>query len=374
MAAMVKAILGQTTTGMEIHMKLKSLLLGSAAALVAFSGARAADAVIAEPEPVEYVRVCDAFGAGYFYLPGTETCLKIGGFVRYDIDVDSEGESFGKNTVASLQFSAKSDTELGTLEGFIDFRTGKKNSIRFDGPPVVAAAATTSVGLESAYISLGGLKMGYFANAFDGGLVGEYDSLGGSTGNTISYTFASDGFDATIGLDEDVAETNYVPNISANAGFTAGAFAVRAFVSYDEELGNTAVKLRVGADVTEGGRLEAALIYSSDPTYSWSASEWSIAAGYKQKVSDQVSITVNGQYWANTNGEVKINGNDVVAGGVKGVYASGDAFLIGANVDWTPVKNFLVRGQVAYYKFDGATAANPDTDGIIGKVRFQRSF
>ncbi|MDF1776208.1 MAG: porin, partial [Rhizobiaceae bacterium] len=65
-------------------MNIKSLLLGSAAALFAVSGASAADAIIAaEPEPVEYVRVCDAFGAGYFYIPGTETCLKLSGFLRY---------------------------------------------------------------------------------------------------------------------------------------------------------------------------------------------------------------------------------------------------------------------------------------------------
>src|SRR4051812_26392640 len=72
------------TGGQE--MNIKSLLLGSAAALVAVSGAKAADAVVvAEPEPVEYVRVCDVYGTGFFYLPGTETCLKIGGYVRVDI-------------------------------------------------------------------------------------------------------------------------------------------------------------------------------------------------------------------------------------------------------------------------------------------------
>ena len=61
-------------------MNIKSLLLGSAAALVAVSGARAADAVVvAEPEPAEYVRICDVYGAGYYYIPGTETCLKISG-------------------------------------------------------------------------------------------------------------------------------------------------------------------------------------------------------------------------------------------------------------------------------------------------------
>ena len=69
-------------------MNIKSLLLGSAAALVAVSGARAADAVVvAEPEPVEYVRVCDVYGTGFYYMPGTETCLKVSGYVRYDIGV-----------------------------------------------------------------------------------------------------------------------------------------------------------------------------------------------------------------------------------------------------------------------------------------------
>ncbi|MCP4135749.1 MAG: porin, partial [bacterium] len=63
-------------------MKIKSLLLGSAAALIAVSGAQAADAVMVEPEPVEYVRICDAYGAGFFYIPGTETCLKFSGYVR----------------------------------------------------------------------------------------------------------------------------------------------------------------------------------------------------------------------------------------------------------------------------------------------------
>ena len=52
-------------------MNIKSLLLGSAAALVAVSGARAADAVVvAEPEPVEYVRVCDVYGTSFYYIPG----------------------------------------------------------------------------------------------------------------------------------------------------------------------------------------------------------------------------------------------------------------------------------------------------------------
>ena len=53
-------------------MDIESLRIGSAAALVALSAARASDAVVAAgPEPVEHVRVCNAFDAGFFYIPGT---------------------------------------------------------------------------------------------------------------------------------------------------------------------------------------------------------------------------------------------------------------------------------------------------------------
>ena len=59
-------------------MKLvKSLLLGSAAGIAAVAGAQAADLPSRKAAPVEYVRVCSAYGAGFFYIPGTDTCLRI---------------------------------------------------------------------------------------------------------------------------------------------------------------------------------------------------------------------------------------------------------------------------------------------------------
>ena len=67
---------------------LKSLLLGSAAGLVAVAGAQAAD-LPAKAKAVEYVKVCDAYGAGFYYIPGTDTCLKVGGAIRVDYYVNS---------------------------------------------------------------------------------------------------------------------------------------------------------------------------------------------------------------------------------------------------------------------------------------------
>ncbi len=66
---------------------VKGILLGSGAALLTVASAQAADLPTRKAAPVEYVRICDAYGAGFFYIPGTETCLKIGGRVRADYAV-----------------------------------------------------------------------------------------------------------------------------------------------------------------------------------------------------------------------------------------------------------------------------------------------
>src|SRR6185312_1376405 len=122
-------------------MNMKSLLLGSAAMIFAVPAAYAADAVVvAEPEPMEYVRICDVYGAGFYYIPGTETCLKVGGYIRYDIragnggnrglidvvdkldaakGIDSTNDTYYKRARAAMQLDARSETELGTLRGYM---------------------------------------------------------------------------------------------------------------------------------------------------------------------------------------------------------------------------------------------------------------
>ncbi|TPQ52167.1 porin, partial [Prosthecomicrobium hirschii] len=71
---------------------MKFKLATMAAAMFAATGAAsAADLGRPAPAAVDYVKVCDAYGAGFFYIPGSQTCLKIGGYVRaeyraYDFD------------------------------------------------------------------------------------------------------------------------------------------------------------------------------------------------------------------------------------------------------------------------------------------------
>src|ERR1044072_9277499 len=113
-------------------MNIKSLLLGSAAALAVVSGAQAADAVVAaEPEPMEYVKVCDAYGTGFFYIPGTETCLKIGGQVRYEKRIAKVGDTpttYDKHSRIKLGVEAKNDSEWGTVFSWIRIQGDEVNN------------------------------------------------------------------------------------------------------------------------------------------------------------------------------------------------------------------------------------------------------
>src|ERR1700750_3236295 len=62
---------------------LKGLILGSAAVLAVSGDATAADLPV-KAKAVEYVKICSAYGAGFWYIPGTDTCMKIGGYLRAD--------------------------------------------------------------------------------------------------------------------------------------------------------------------------------------------------------------------------------------------------------------------------------------------------
>src|ERR1700730_4792944 len=62
----------------------RTLILCSAASLIAVSGAQAADLPV-KAKAVEYVRICSLYGAGFFFIPGTDTCIKLGGYLRADV-------------------------------------------------------------------------------------------------------------------------------------------------------------------------------------------------------------------------------------------------------------------------------------------------
>src|ERR1700730_16761524 len=69
---------------------VRCLLMGSAAGLMAVSAAKAADLPV-KAAPVEYVKVSSLYGAGFWYVPGTATCMKIGAWLRVEARVNNDG-------------------------------------------------------------------------------------------------------------------------------------------------------------------------------------------------------------------------------------------------------------------------------------------
>lgn len=384
-------------------MKIKSLLLGSAAALVAVTGARAADAVMAEPEPVEYVRVCDAYGVGFFYIPGTETCLRISGYVWYQIQSHSFNgglettpyyggvvDSFNKNVRARLNFDARSDTEWGTLRGFIRLQSTFPSGIG-DGPVTV----------DQGFIELGGLRMGYTESAWaqtQGGGASNWGShswggmyYGYQQRHLIAYTFTGgNGFFATLSLEDDAATgEGYMPDVVFKAGVNQGWGSVWAMVAYDESFDGTvnafpgtindggfaaALGMQFNIPNMPGSSLRLIGYYADgDHAYNVGApgngllppfggAEWSILASYNHQFSSTLGASIAFQYF----NDLYWIGSDVNTGT--------DAWGAELSIVWFPVTNFEVRTEIHYDDL-GTNPAGFDSDGTVsGFLRFTRYF
>jgi hypothetical protein len=327
-------------------MNIKSLLLGSAAALAAVSGAHAADAIVAaEPEALEYVRVCDAFGTGYFYIPGTETCLKIGGYVRTQIAYgedtygrDKKGD-YDALTKGYLKFAAKSDTELGTLTGYIN----------------VEARDTKDTFLDGAWINIAGFDVGYFYNWWDDGIAGETDGIGGkkTLTNAVRYTYEKGGVIAGAAVEELSGtgfDTNDDVGISGKLGYTVGGVSANVIASYDFNVDESAYRGLVTAAIGPGS-LAVAGIYATGSSFYYSASKWAVAASYELKASEKLKITPAVQY----------NGDVSFADGV-------DSWKYGVTGAYQITEGLKTLATVNYKDVDGPG------DAWTGFVRLQRDF
>src|SRR5271170_4138501 len=102
---------------------LKCLLLGSAAGVVAVTTGQAADLPV-KAKPVEYVKVCSLYGAGFFYIPGTDKCIKLGGYFREQWDIHASGDGLAyMNSQARWTRGDTSDSSFRTRTDFtIDVR------------------------------------------------------------------------------------------------------------------------------------------------------------------------------------------------------------------------------------------------------------
>ncbi len=340
------------------------------------SVANAADAIVAtEPEPMEYVRVCDAYGVGYFYIPGTETCLKIGGYVRFDSNYGESpysGESNGWDafTRGTLTFDAKSDTEYGTLISFIELRSDANN------------INDTDTYLNAAFIQLGGLRAGYGDSRFDiwlnsaGNIINDdvIDYTGDRT-NQISYVFGGDkGFSALIGLEEGSGtyDTGFAPEPSAS--YDGSDFPhVLGGIKYADGWGSIAA---IGGYDTKaeafGGKLRVDVVFN-DTFSAW------VMGGYQSDWDNNKGpggtrrLNYYGPWfgdWAAWGG-VAVKVSEKASINAQAAYEEDGTFAAAFNVDYAVVEGLKFQPEINYTEFDGLRGSG---GAVGGTIRFQRDF
>ncbi|MGF6309696.1 hypothetical protein ABIB82_004307 [Bradyrhizobium sp. i1.8.4] len=200
---------------------VKSLMLGSTAALVAVGGAQAADLPV-KAKAVEYVKICSLYGPGFYYIPGTDTCIKLGGYLRADVVVNGNGV-YGPNVNGAsgannrftngytwrsredFNIDTRTATEYGVVRTYFDAvftwtsdsYTGQGNgstvysAIGSSAAPNNASSgnvAAGTVGVYYAFIQFAGFTIGkavsQFAAPWNGYPGNNYDALVGGVNTT----------------------------------------------------------------------------------------------------------------------------------------------------------------------------------------------
>ncbi|WP_235815224.1 porin [Roseibium album] len=389
------------------------MMLGVAAAATATT-AQAADLPVA-PEPVDYVRVCDAYGSRFYYIPGTETCLRVGGRLRTQFVVnnvlddnnnpgawaarDSDGYSWLTRGYAYLD--ARNATEFGTLRAYVGLRMDITNG-------------ESGFKLDSGYIQWGGLTAGYLGSNFNTytgqvfmGVVTR--DWADTTVNQIAYTAAfGNGFSATIALEDrsghevgayggtrapDVVAALgvsqgwgsaqlsgalhqvYPDNAAANLGATSAdesiGWALGAGVNINLPFANSGSNIFFQGFYADGalkyignGITDVAGVTDYEVNNSGTNSGYSLSAGVYIQATPTIGLAADGS-WAHVDQD-----NTGTIGDV-------DRWAIDGSVQWEPVSGFVMGADIGYANTDiSGINGNADTDfdELLFGVRMQRTF
>jgi hypothetical protein len=253
-------------------------VLGSAAGLMTLGGADAADLPV-KAKPVEYVKVCSLYGAGFFYIPGTDTCIKLGGYFRADTtfnggvhgqpawnsdigEHDRYADYFVSRSRMALTVDTRTASEYGVVrtfgQGNFQFTTFAGSSLNpnsaspFANAQLLDTAGGGYVAVEYLFIQFAGFTFGKSASAYATpwqGFPGNLSSnlLGGQntdTGtNNIQYKAEfGNGVSASIGLDDPtVWDRTAVYNLALALNATLNTGNAYAGVHAPDVVGNIRV-------------------------------------------------------------------------------------------------------------------------------------
>ncbi len=420
-------------------MKLvKSLLLGSAAGLAAVAGANAADLPARKVAAVEYVRVCSTYGAGFFYIPGTETCLRVGGRARADAlyaePFDRSQDAFGIRVRGRIQTDARTATAYGLLRTFVRFEIQQNSGSPFGQ---TGAVSGNNANVAQAFVQFGGLTAGKVVSFWDNPDLPtfHFGTLRFSDAPDIAlfaYTFSfGNGFSATLSLEDGIARRNNgsgtfgpgtgtvyagqnTPDLVGNvryagtwgtAQLNAAVHQTRTDVIGANAFGNNGVIPDTEYGWAVGGSVGVNLPMLGAGDAAWLAATYADAAlGYitggqgdvltagvtagatQDVIYFQNGDTSRGRGWSLAGG-VTHNWTPTVRSSVFGSWADFDysaaagfadfrEYRIGANTIWRPVSGLQLGLEVIYANVDprGGGVAFRSESGTEGRIRVQRDF
>jgi hypothetical protein len=218
---------------------VKSLLLGTAAGLVAMTGAQAADLPV-KAKPVQYVKICSLYGAGFYYIPGTDTCLKVGGWARFETGYGYNGsfttEWYNNNlnnrstndnpwrVKGNITLDAREQTEYGTVRSYID--VGISTNINGDD------GAQTANYANRWFIQWAGFTIGHSTSFYDFysvganqyGFVGAGSDTGDGGWTVAAYTAQfGNGLTASLSAEQQRRTRIYNAGLAPATGFFEAA-------------------------------------------------------------------------------------------------------------------------------------------------------
>ena len=357
-------------------MKLaKSLLLGSTSAFVAVAGAAAADLPSRKAAPVDYVRVCNAYGAGFYVIPGTDTCIRVGGRVRADFAMSGRqaiytgatintatgvvtntlGTSSGSENVygwearGRVDLDARTQTGWGTVQAVAAIRLARTTGILDTAYGLSSSSAGAT--LEAAYIRFAGFTFGaardnfaFMPSTFYG--AGHWASFANGAkqiaytavlGGGLSATLAmQDATDTTLGGTNAVGSINPITGLFVTGPTPAEQYAYNTLpqfnlrLDWDQTWGTASVMGAVGQAVAT----TATGVSGAGADLNDRKATWAVGAG------------------------VKINLPMIAAGDVlwlNGAYANG---MTEYTVNWTYFKSSDTRRNTGGFVNNGISWVN----------------
>jgi hypothetical protein len=326
---------------------VKSLLLGTATGLVAMSGAQAADLPV-KAKPVQYVKICSLYGAGFYYVPGTDLCLKIGGYVRQQVGWGVNGnltnggnvvnldnrstQNFAMRARGYITADARNQTEYGTVRSYI--------AVGVTGGADPASGASNTFSANRAFIQFAGFTFGITqsfydfysgpATSFFGGNINASSDTGDAGKQVTAYTAQfGGGLSATIGIEGQ--RNSGVLNTSTNtATTTTNQSSSQRAMQYPDVVANVRIDQAWGGAQIMGAIHDATGLYNVATTETGqqgTATGYALGVGLKLNApmigagdyfQAQVNYTVGAYAYANAAGTPAYSKYNGGAGGSYG--------------------------------------------------------